>query len=93
MVEWPTPVTIPYPPLMTYGYEGDVIFPFKVFRAIDSDLSIVSLKFSFLICSDICIPEEAEIKYDLSTAKPSLMLEQTIKNLPIDFLDTKTISL
>jgi thiol:disulfide interchange protein DsbD len=89
-VEWPTPVTIPYPPLMTYGYEGDVIFPFKVFRAIDSDLSIVSLKFSFLICSDICIPEEAELNIDLSTAKPSLMLEQTIKNLPIDFLDTKT---
>jgi thiol:disulfide interchange protein DsbD len=75
---------------MTYGYEGDVIFPFKVFRAIDSDLSIVSLKFSFLICSDICIPEEAELNIDLSTAKPSLMLEQTIKNLPIDFLDTKT---
>ena len=22
-VEWPTPVTIPYPPLMTFGYEGD----------------------------------------------------------------------
>ena len=70
--------------------KGDVIFPFKVFRAIDSDLSIVSLKFSFLICSDICIPEEAELNIDLSTAKPSLMLEQTIKNLPIDFLDTKT---
>ena len=88
-VEWPTPVTIPYPPLMTYGYEGDVIFPFKVFRAIDSDLSIVSLKFSFLICADICIPEEAELSIDLSTAKPSLMLEQTIENLPINFLDTK----
>jgi thiol:disulfide interchange protein len=89
-VEWPTPVTIPYPPLMTYGYEGDVIFPFKVFRAIDSDLAIVSLKFSFLICADICIPEEAELNIDLSTAKPSLMLEQAINNLPIDFLDTKT---
>ena len=88
-VEWPTPVTIPYPPLMTYGYEGDIIFPFKVFRAIDSDLSIVSLKFSFLICADICIPEEAELSIDLSTAKPSLMLEQTIENLPINFLDTK----
>ena len=89
-VEWPTPVTIPYPPLMTYGYEGDVIFPFKVFRAIDADLSIVSLKFSFLICADICIPEEAELSIDLSTAKPSQMLEQTIQNLPINFLDTKT---
>ena len=33
-VEWPTPVNIPYPPLMTFGYEGDVVFPFKVFRAL-----------------------------------------------------------
>ena len=48
-VEWPTPITIPYPPLMTFGYEGDVVFPFKVFRAIDSDLSSISLDFDFLI--------------------------------------------
>ena len=48
-VEWPTPTTIPYPPLMTYGYEGDVIFPFKVFRSVDSELSTIDLKLSFLI--------------------------------------------
>ena len=29
-VDWPTPQTIPYPPLMTFGYEGDVVFPFQV---------------------------------------------------------------
>ena len=37
-VQWPTPVTIPYPPLMTCGYEGDVVFPLKVFRSLDSPL-------------------------------------------------------
>ena len=29
-VSWPTPQLIPYPPLMTYGYEGVLILPFKV---------------------------------------------------------------
>ena len=91
-VEWPTPVTIPYPPLMTYGYEGDVIFPFKVFRATDAELSTVSLKFSFLICADICIPEEAQVEIDLSTAKPSAMLDEAIKQLPVTFITTKTIA-
>ncbi len=28
-IYWPTPKLIPYPPLMTYGYEDFVIFPFK----------------------------------------------------------------
>ena len=91
-VEWPTPVTIPYPPLMTYGYEGDVIFPFKVFRATNADLSTISLKFSFLICADICIPEEAQLEIDLSTAKPSAMLEESIKQLPVTFITTNTIA-
>ena len=29
-VLWPAPELIPYPPLMTYGYENFVIFPFKI---------------------------------------------------------------
>ena len=37
-VSWPTPELIPYPPLMTYGYEDYVLFPFQVFRAADSRL-------------------------------------------------------
>ena len=27
---WPGPQTIEYPPLMTYGYENEVVFPFKL---------------------------------------------------------------
>ena len=37
-VQWPTPITIPYPPLMTYGYEGDIVFPFQVFRSQETNL-------------------------------------------------------
>ena len=27
---WPTPILIPYEPLMTYGYKNFVIFPFEI---------------------------------------------------------------
>ena len=90
-VEWPTPVTIPYPPLMTFGYEGDVVFPFKVFRAIDADLSSISVDFDFLICADICIPETASLALDLSSATPNIQLDEAIQNLPTEFIQTQSI--
>ncbi len=90
-VEWPTPITIPYPPLMTFGYEGDVVFPFKVFRAIDSDLSSITVDFNFLICADICIPEKASLTLDLSSAIPNFLVDEAIKNLPTDFVQTQSI--
>ena len=90
-VEWPTPVTIPYPPLMTFGYEGDVVFPFKVFRVIDSNLSKINLEFDFLICADICIPEKASLSLDLSTALPDSLVDEAIKSLPVDFIQTQSV--
>jgi thiol:disulfide interchange protein DsbD len=90
-VEWPTPVTIPYPPLMTFGYEGDVVFPFKVFRAIDSNLSKINLEFDFLICADICIPEKASLSLDLSSALPNSLVDEAVKSLPADFIQTQSV--
>ena len=81
-VSWPTPQTIPYPPLMTYGYEGDVVFPFQVFRSLDTELTEISLDFDFLICADICIPEQATLTLDLTSASSSDLLDQAIDNLP-----------
>ena len=89
-VEWPTPVTIPYPPLMTFGYEGDVVFPFKVFRSLDSELSSISIDFDFLICADICIPEKASLTLDLSTAIPNSLVDAAVNSLPIDFIQTQS---
>ena len=91
-VQWPTPVTIPYPPLMTFGYEGDVVFPFKVFRSLDSKLESISLEFDFLICADICIPESASLTLDLSSATPSPLVNEAVKNLPTDFIRTTSQS-
>ena len=89
-VQWPTPITIPYPPLMTYGYEGDVIFPFQVFRSLDSKLTKINLDFDFLICADICIPEKASLSIDLSSSPPSSLLDEAINNLPAKIIQTKS---
>src|SRR6056300_571323 len=89
-VSWPTPQTIPYPPLMTYGYEGDVVFPFQVFRSLDTELTEISLDFDFLICADICIPEKATLTLDLTSASSSDLLDQAISALPTKILSTKS---
>ena len=89
-VQWPTPVTIPYPPLMTFGYEGDVVFPFKIFRAVDSNLTQINVELDFLICADICIPERASLSLDLSSATPNPLLDTAIAKLPTDFMQTQS---
>ena len=89
-VSWPTPQTIPYPPLMTYGYEGDVVFPFQVFRSLDTELTEISLDFDFLICADICIPEKATLTLDLTSASSSDLLDQAINALPTKLISTKS---
>jgi thiol:disulfide interchange protein len=89
-VSWPTPQTIPYPPLMTYGYEGDVVFPFQVFRSLDTELTEISLDFDFLICADICIPEKATLTLDFTSASSSDLLDQAISALPTKLITTKS---
>ena len=81
-VSWPTPELIPYPPLMTYGYEDYVLFPFQVFRTADSDLGVIKATINFLICADICVPESASIEIDLSTEQPSSLIGDAIKSVP-----------
>ena len=89
-VQWPTPITIPYPPLMTYGYEGDIVFPFQVFRSQETELKTISVDFNFLICADICIPESASLSLDLSSASPSKILDNQINNLPTKTINTNS---
>ena len=60
-VQWPAPELIPYPPLMTYGYENFVIFPFKIDISNNQSLDYINANIDFLICEDICVPEQAII--------------------------------
>jgi len=81
-VSWPIPQIIPYDPLITYGYKDFVIFPFKVFKQQDTPLGLLSAELEFLICSDICIPENANLSIDLSKLNQSSELLTAVKKLP-----------
>ena len=63
-MKWPVPELIPYEPLMTYGYNNLVIYPFEYTQQ-SKNLSIIEADIDFLICADICVPEKAYIKTNL----------------------------
>ena len=75
---WPGPSKIEYPPLMTYGYENEVVFPFEItFDSLADANTEIDIK--FLVCDDICIPEQAII--ELSLIKNVLNVTEKVDEL------------
>ena len=73
---WPAPERLPLGPLMNYGYVGDVLLPVAVevpASAKPGSTQLLQADVTFLVCSDICVPEEAKIQLSLpvSGAAPS----------------------
>ena len=61
---WPGPQKIIYPPLMTFGYVDEVIFPFELdLKNLNDQATEITTK--FLVCDDICVPEEATLLLSL----------------------------
>lgn len=101
-VQWPTPVVIPTPPLVTYGYKGDVLLPVKV--SVPADMpSGTNLTFKadfkaeaeWLECKDICLPASIEISHQIQVGNQRTQapawhskIRQTVKrNLPQEATD------
>ena len=65
--KWPAPSTIPYPPLMTYGYEDEVIILFSLYKEIGSvKKGEITLNSEWLACADICLPQSGTTKINLN---------------------------
>lgn len=64
-IDWPTPGRMPEGPLMTYGYSGEVLLPVTIRPAAGAGGMRVTATASWLICKDICVPEEATFVLDL----------------------------
>ena len=61
---WPGPQKIFYSPLMTFGYVDEVIFPFELnLKNLNDQATEITTK--FLVCDDICVPEEATLLLSL----------------------------
>ncbi|HEY0436763.1 MAG TPA: protein-disulfide reductase DsbD domain-containing protein, partial [Phenylobacterium sp.] len=72
---WPTPRRLPVGPLMNYGYEGDVLLPMTLTApaaAKPGQPVTLKAKARFLVCAEICVPEDADLTLTLPvTAGPA----------------------
>lgn len=61
---WPTPIKAKLGPLLDYAYEGEVLIPVPISAPADAQVgTTVSLtaKVSYLVCEQVCVPEDAEL--------------------------------
>lgn len=63
-IQWPYPARLAAPPLMSYGYEGDVLLPIEISTPASlAPGSVVRLegRVDWLECREACIPGKAEV--------------------------------
>jgi DsbC/DsbD-like thiol-disulfide interchange protein/cytochrome c biogenesis protein CcdA len=70
---WPTPQRLAEGQLTTYAYTGDLLLPLTVTPGQDAGATTVQAHAQWLVCKDICVPEEGDFRLDLpaGTAAPS----------------------
>ncbi len=66
-VAWPAPRRQPEGPLMTYGYSGEVLLAVPV----SGPAHTVRLHATWLVCKEICVPEEGDFRLDLPAGTPA----------------------
>jgi thiol:disulfide interchange protein len=67
-IVWPTPHRFELPPLVNYGYAKRVMHLVKITapRVLTPGSTIaLSAKASYLVCADVCIPEDADLQLTL----------------------------
>jgi DsbC/DsbD-like thiol-disulfide interchange protein/cytochrome c biogenesis protein CcdA len=64
-IVWPTPQRMAEGQLMTYAYTGDLLLPLTVTPGQDAEGMAVQAHAQWLVCKDICVPEEGDFRIDL----------------------------
>ena len=73
-LEFPAPERLPLGPLMDFGYENEVLFPFTVQSAAKTKAgpAVLRAQVNWLVCRDVCIPGKAALEEPIDvTAGPS----------------------
>ncbi len=67
-MQFPAPARLPLGPLMDFGYENEVLFPFTVQAAATTktDSAILHAKVDWLVCREVCIPGKAELDQNVN---------------------------
>jgi len=87
-IGWPAPRRLAEGPLITYAYTGDVILPIRITPGLAA--GPVEAQADWLVCKDICVPEQGRFRLDLRAGKPAPSAEaplfkQADMARPIDF--------
>jgi len=70
--DWPTPKRLATGPIINFGYEGEVLLPLTVSvptSAKPGDSITLKGKAEWLVCKDVCIPEEGEVAVTLPVSE------------------------
>ena len=70
-IRWPAPQRIPTGPLVSFGYEGEVLLPFRVAAPASlapGETLAIEAEATWLVCAELCIPEEGRFRLDLPVA-------------------------
>ena len=88
---WPTPELIPYPPLTTFGYTDQLELLFKLLLPEGvKENSVIAVSSKWLVCADVCIPQEGSVSFDLFKANQTYpsqigqLLSKIKQKIPLD---------
>jgi thiol:disulfide interchange protein len=70
-IQWPYPIRLPVGPLMDYGYEKEVVLLTEITAPKDAKIGetvTLNAHASWLVCSEVCVPEETDLSISLPVA-------------------------
>ena len=82
-IDWPAPERIDVGPLVSFGYEGEVLFPLTFTApsfARPGDTLRLRAQARWLVCKDVCIPESAVLEFDLPVLEPGSVAQSTLSS-------------
>ncbi len=92
-LEFPPPTRLPLGPLMDFGYEREVVFPFALHVAKDAKTGNAKLdaEVHWLVCREVCLPGHADLELKETIAASGLpsglsAAEETLLSSAVDSL-------
>ncbi len=64
-IQWPAPVRVAEGPVVNYAYTGEIVLPVVITPAPGDDPLTVQADANWLVCANICVPEEGHFRLTL----------------------------
>lgn len=83
-LSWPYPKRFESMGLVTFGYEGRQILPFKVKPVTEGEPVKLALALEIMVCKDICIPQQLDLSLDMATgaSRNAALIESAARAIP-----------